>query len=216
MQQKDIFLKSEGNQWFQRNKNSSNKASKSYEFYKKYIKNGYKVLEIGCSIGNNLDFFQQYYNCEGYGIDPSKDAIEEGKEKFKNLNLMVGTSDKLEFEDEYFDFVIFGFCLYLVDRKLLLKSICEADRVLKNGGYLGITDFDPQYPKRRPYRYVKGLFSYKMNYSNVFLSVPDYVLVDKYSFSHSNDFFSEDLGERVSSVILYKNRENAYLFEEDI
>lgn len=216
MKQKDIFLKSEGDKWFERNKGSLSGVSKSYGLYKKYIKNGYKVLEIGCSSGNNLDYFQQHYNCEGYGIDPSKDAIDNGKQKYKNLNLMVGTSDKLEFEDEYFDFVIFGFCLYLVDRKLLLRSICEADRVLKNGGYLGITDFDPQYPKKRPYKYVNELFSYKMNYGNIFLSVPDYVLVDKFSFSHNNESFSEESGERVSSVILYKNRDKAYIFEEDI
>ncbi|AKA70308.1 hypothetical protein [Clostridium scatologenes] len=55
-----------------------------------------------------------------------------------------------------------------------------------------------------------------MNYSNIFLSIPDYVLVDKYSFSHSSELFSEDSGERVSSVLLYKNRDEAYIFEEDI
>lgn len=106
--------------------------------------------------------------------------------------------------------------LYLVDRKLLLKSICEVDRVLKNGGYLAITDFNPQYPKKRSYRYVQGLFSYKMNCSNIFLLIPDYVMVDKYSFSHSSELFSEALEERTSSVILYKNREKAYIIEEDV
>ncbi|AKA70309.1 class I SAM-dependent methyltransferase [Clostridium scatologenes] len=133
MEQKEVFLKSEGDKWFERNKECLNGVPKPYEFYKIYIKPGFKILEIGCSCGHDLDYFQQYYNCKCYGIDPSKDAVEEGKEKYTNLNLKVGTSDKLEFEDECFDFVIFGFCLYLVDRKFLLKTICEADRVLKNG-----------------------------------------------------------------------------------
>lgn len=215
MNQKEVFLKSEGNEWFFRNKNFLDDMLKPYEFYERYIKEGERILEIGCSSGHNLQYYYENCKCECYGIDPSQDAIEYGKEKYRNLNLNVGTSDELNFEDGYFDYVIFGFCLYLVDRNLLLKTISEVDRVLKNKGYLAITDFDPKFPKKRPYRYVNGLNSFKMDYSKIFLSIPDYSLVDKYSFSHKSELFSEDEGERVASVILYKNREQGYLFEKD-
>jgi adenylyltransferase/sulfurtransferase len=40
------------------------------------------------------------------------------------------------------DLVLFGFCLYLVDRKLISRVVAEADRVLKDTGFLGIVDFD--------------------------------------------------------------------------
>lgn len=87
-----MFLKSEGDKWFERNKQYLSVVSKSYEFYKRYIRDRYKILEIDCSYGHNLDYFQQYYNCEVYGIDPSKGAIKVGKEKYKSFNLKVGTS----------------------------------------------------------------------------------------------------------------------------
>lgn len=215
MNQKEVFLKFEGNAWFCRNKDFFNRVSKPYEFYKRYIKEGYRVLEIGCSSGHNLQYYYENCSCECYGIDPSQEAIDFGKKNYKDINLNVGISDKLDFEDEYFDYIIFGFCLYLVDRKLLLKTVSEADRVLKNGGYLAITDFDPKFPKKRPYRYVDGLYSFKMDYSKIFLSLPDYSFVDKYSFSHKSEMFSEDESERVASVILYKNIDQGYLFEKD-
>ncbi len=217
--QKKIFLESEGDKWFERNLPKYELERKTIpahiQFIDKYIKNGYKILEIGCSTGIHLHYFQRKPSCQCYGIDPSQEAIEYGRKDYKELNLSVGTSDSLQFLDGYFDFILFGFCLYLVDRNYLVKSIAEADRVLKDKGYVAIIDFDTNIPKKRPYKHYKGIFSYKLDYSKLFLAFPHYSLVEKMSFSHSTDSFVEDIKERVSAVVLYKDLNNAYILEED-
>ena len=106
--------------------------------------------------------------------------------------------------NQYFDVVILGFCLYLVDRELLFKTISEVDRTLKQGGYLVITDFETPFPIKRNYEHLEGCFSYKNNYSNFFLGGGHYSLVNKIHTSHSTDMFNPDINERVSTSVLYK------------
>ena len=67
------------------------------------------------------------------GVDPSENAIIHGKKCNKNIFFHKGTSDNLKFiSSQSVDLLIIGFFLYVVDRELLLKSIYEIDRVLKN------------------------------------------------------------------------------------
>jgi ubiquinone/menaquinone biosynthesis C-methylase UbiE len=221
--QKEIFSSIEGDKWFERNKSNQD----VYEVYKlitKYLNRNSRVLEIGCSGGKNLNYFEKTIGCECYGIDPSTQAINQGKKDYPNLNLFVGTADELNFDDEFYDFVIFGFCLCLVDRKLLPRIIAEADRVLKNKGFLAINDFDTKIPIKKEYKHYDGLKTYKYDYSSIFLSFPHYTLVEKNSFSHdslaektsyshhsnSSITFNENIDERVASVILFKNYHDGY------
>ncbi|MCS0674062.1 class I SAM-dependent methyltransferase [Cytobacillus firmus] len=216
--QKEIFRSIEGDQWFNRNKS----VQDVYEIYRaltRFLDKNSKVLEIGCSAGKNLNYFQKEIGCECYGIDPSSKAIEEGKENFPDLNLSTGTADELHFNDEFFDFVLFGFCMCLVDRKLLSRTVAEADRVTKDKGFLGIIDFDPGLPIKKDFIHYEGLKTYKYDYSKLFLSFPHYTMADKSSYSHntlavknSASHFTVDnnIDERVSSVILYKDHSNCY------
>lgn len=99
-----------------------------------------------------------------YGIDPSKKSIEDGRDKFPKINLSEGTSDLLNFNNNIFDIVYVGFCLYVVDRELIFKTISEIDRVLKIKCMLVITDFEPPYPLRNTYKHTEGVFTYKNNH----------------------------------------------------
>ena len=212
--QKKIFEKSEANAWYKRNKKANPEInSKIWQFYGNFIHGN--VLEIGCSTGKSLNYFKENYDCECFGIDPSKSAIKDGKNLFKNISLCVGTSDILPYNDNFFDVVIFGFCLYLIDRTLLTKTIAEADRVLKDGGFICITDFDTKIPKQRPYRHFEGIMSYKMDYSKLFLAFPHYSTADKFCFSHTQAKFTEDIRERVAATVIYKSHLNAYIDEID-
>lgn len=215
MEQKNLFLRAEGNNYYERNKNITDKNFKphfSYLIYEKYMKKDMKILEIGCADGMNLNYFSNVTGCSAYGIDPSDEAINNGKINYKNINLSVGTADNLEFADGFFDFIYFGFCLYLADRELLSKIVYESDRVLKNGGFLGIADFDTDIPKKRMYKYVKNTYSYKYDYSKMFLGFPQYSVTEKVTFDIENLDKSDS---RKSSVVLYKNHENSYYYEED-
>jgi SAM-dependent methyltransferase len=208
--QKLAFLDTEGDRYFDRNGGRASSPVLA-GFYSKYIKSGYRVLEIGCSSGESLARLCSLSDSICFGIDPSEKAIGGGRKSYPNLQLFVGTADELPFDDYYFDFVLFGFCLYLIDRHLLPRAVAEADRVLKERAYLGITDFDCKVPIIKPYKHRPGINSYKQDYSLLFTAFPQYTMVDKVSFSHSGDRFVDDPNERLAAVLLYKDGENAYL-----
>ena len=209
MNQKKIFLNKEGDQWFKRNSNRhlGNFIDININSFIPLVKDKDKILEIGTSDGRILDYLSikvPKFNLSLFGIDPSYESINSGSQKYPNLNLKQGTSDQIEFDDNYFNIVILGYCLYLVDRELLFKTISEVDRILKQGGYLVITDFETPFPVKRNYEHSEGCFTYKNNYSNFFLGGGHYSLVNKIPYFHSTDIFNPDINERVSTSVLYK------------
>ena len=105
-------------------------------------------LDVG---GHRLEIIRNAFHSDSYGIDPSSKDIEDGKSIYPNNSFQVGTADNLPFDDDSFDMVIFGFCLYLCDRKDLFKIAYEADRCLKNKGTLVIKDFCPPFPYKNNY-----------------------------------------------------------------
>lgn len=209
MNQKNIFMNGESDNWFLRNKESLKNRHEYIDIDEilAYVDKQSKILEIGCSNGTKLNYLKTKLpdsNISLYGIDPSNKSIEDGKKNFIDINLNVGTSDLLNYEDDFFNIVIVGFCLYVVDRNLIFKTISEIDRVLKQGGFLVITDFDPPFPIKKPYHHKEGIYSYKNNYSNFFIGGGHYNLLKKVHFSHSDLIFEPDFNERVSTSILYK------------
>uniref|UniRef100_UPI004037461C class I SAM-dependent methyltransferase n=1 Tax=Polaromonas sp. TaxID=1869339 RepID=UPI004037461C len=161
------------------------------------------VLEIGSSNGAKLRQICRTLDCAGSGIDPSQLAVDDGNAK-GDLDLRVGTSAVLPFEANSFDVVYFGFCMYLLDRVDLLPSVAEANRVLKSGGFLVVTDFDPAHQHKRAYHHTDGVFTHKQDYSACFNSTGMYHLVAKRSFSINGQDFAVNPDDRVSTVILYK------------
>lgn len=221
---KEIFLEYEGDSYFRRNYDALNgdKINPDVLFYSEFLqKKGYinsdtKIVEIGAANGRNLIHFKNKFGLNVSGVEPSTEAVNYGNEMFFDGKevLIKGTSDSLPYEDESIDIVLFGFSLFWVDRKYLCRSISEADRVLREGGYLFITDFDTPIPYKRVIVHNKDAFTYKMNYSRLFLSNPQYFLVEKKNYSHSGDVFDQSIQERVSAQILYKEYvDNAYIFD---
>ncbi|MGE4169640.1 MAG: class I SAM-dependent methyltransferase [Candidatus Margulisiibacteriota bacterium] len=211
--QSTVFLESEGDGWFERNKAAVNGKSSFYEtdVIKRVLQNFQAdinhILEIGCSNGTNLNDLCAFFKAKGSGVDPSPAAVKDGRDKYKQLDLSVGTAAKLPFNDDAFDLVYFGFCLYLVGREEVFRAVSEADRVLKNGGFLVILDFDPKQRHQRPYHHKPGLLSFKTSYSDFFTAGGHYYLIAKESLSHSDTHFTTDSDERVSICILYKEPE---------
>ena len=212
MDQSSIFLEGEGDNYFLRNKEALEVRSIAGEIawlgqalspFKDKVNS---VLEIGCSNGAKLEQICGLLDAKGQGIDPSKQAVDEGNRRLsgRGEQLHVGTASRLPFDGLSFDFVYFGFCLYLLDRQDLLTALAEADRVLKFGGFLAITDFDPIHRHKRPYHHKEGVFSFKQDYSKVFTESGLYYLVSKNSFSHRQSFFDPDGNERVSTTLLFK------------
>jgi ubiquinone/menaquinone biosynthesis C-methylase UbiE len=212
MNQSAIFLEGEGDNYFRRNKaalESGTSASEvtwlSHALSPFQTKIG-SVLEIGCSNGAKLEQICALLDAKGQGIDPSKQAVDQGNLRLSGsgTQLHVGSASRLPFEGQSFDFVYFGFCLYLLDRQDLFAAIAEADRVLKFGGFLAITDFDPINRHKRPYSHKEGVFSFKQDYAKMFTESGLYYLVAKNSFSHRQTFFDADGNERISTTLLFK------------
>lgn len=198
--QKEAFLEFEADLWFDRNKSAlvgfDAKTDPVLRVMRDYQMMPKNCLEIGSSCGHRLNQIKQdFSNCKAVGVDPSAKAVEKGRLFFPDIDLCRGTSDDLSlFEDDTFDLVICGFFLYVVDRKLLLQTIAEIDRVLKNGGQLIIYDFFAKKPAGNAYHHIKSFeaYSYKQNYEDIFLASGLYHLLHKETFNHAS--FQRDKG----------------------
>tara|TARA_B100001564_G_C20651559_1_gene677110 strand:+ start:1725 stop:2393 length:669 start_codon:yes stop_codon:yes gene_type:complete len=208
--QRETFIQSEGDSYFKRNqKNLSKDINEFYlDFFIPKIKKNSKILEIGCSNGRILNWFQKKlpnYNLELHGIDPSYESIISGTKQYNNLQLKKGTSDNLEYQNSYFDIVLCGCFFYLIDRGLVFKTTSEIDRVLKQKGNLVIVDFDVPFPKLNNYEHNDKIKTYKNDYSKFFTGGGHYSLIEKKPFtSYKKQIFAENINDRFSTSILYK------------
>lgn len=207
MSQKDAFLACEGDAYFNRNAKGAVREHHVISALQRLHIKPRRVLEIGCGFGSQLKSLQEVFEAECFGIDPSPQAVSAGLAN--NLQLSIGTADRLEYDDSSFDFVLFGFCLYLCDPEDHFSIAAEANRVLQNGGILGICDFRSTTPYRNPYSHRSGLYSYKMEYSRMFLWHPSYQLLSRcYCELHEPFTFAPD--EAVSVDLLRKDSTNAF------
>lgn len=216
MSQKDVFLASEGNQYYRRNKDkyagpgSKPENDRVLASLRTLEVRPSAILEIGCGHGWRLERLRASYGATCVGIDPSAEAIAEGAAAFPAISLQQGTADELTFGDRTFDLVIFGFCLYLCDRDHLFRIAAEADRVLRDPGHLAIEDFDPPFPYASRYRHNSAITTYKMNYANLFTGNPAYTLVSTIAFDHDGRPGVIEPDNRVSVSVLVKSTQRAY------
>lgn len=105
----------------------------------KYIKEGEKVLDLGCGNGRLLDLFKDK-KIDYIGIDNSEKLIEIAKKKCPDAKFQVADALNLSFPDNYFD-KIFSIAVlhHIPSEEFRLQSLKEAKRVLKPGGLLILT-----------------------------------------------------------------------------
>lgn len=193
MKQDDIFISSEGDNWFSRNKDALGKKLDN-DIILKHIQNSFtiskedSVLEIGCSNGFRLHSISHSYGCKCYGIDASLKAIELGSKQFSDIQLFHGGAEELKFENKSFNIIIINFVLHWIDRTNLLKVISEIDRVLKDNGRIIIGDFYPCAPQKVKYHHLPNqqVFTYKQHYFEIFQASQMYSLEYLKSFDHTN------------------------------
>lgn len=218
--QKEAWLNFEADQWLDRNKEVLTNFDANTDPVLR-VMNDYQIapdscIEIGSSFGYRLHHLkQEFVNCKAVGVDPSSEAIEKGRSLFPEIDLCRGTSDDLSiFEDATFDLVICGFFLYVTDRKLLLKTVAEIDRVLKDGGRLIIYDFFSKKPTGNAYHHIKTFdaYSYKQNYEDIFLASGLYHLLHKETIHHATlkKDKSDNFNDKACITALIKNTHAIY------
>ena len=213
MNQKSIFLESEGDGWYKRNSKVINSKSPEINKLVRYL-HPFKseissILEIGCADGSKSLFIGEQLDSEVYGIDPSSDSIISANKKLHDAkkigNFLKGTADEIPFEDNSFDLVHFGFCLYLVDRDLLKSVVNEALRVLRpETGYLSIFDFDVSKPYENYYKHRSGVKSFKDDYPKIFCAAANFHLIFKENFDSGEMGMAINEDERTAITLMKK------------
>lgn len=124
---------------------------KRVDFYGKIIKG--RILDAGCGQGDFTLHLAKMKNVrQANGIDLSQTAIEESIRRAKKDKLSdkaqfkAGSVTDIPFKNNVFDSIFaFEIVEHVVDTEQMFK---EFNRVLKNGGYLGITTVDFNLLKR--------------------------------------------------------------------
>lgn len=108
----------------------------------------YRALDFGCGIGRQAILLREF-GIDAYGIDISAEAIKMAKALARHLNhadmeskLTVLNSDKMRFDDNYFDLTISAGVLDSMSFNLAKKCIKEINRVTKSWAFLTLTSGD--------------------------------------------------------------------------
>ncbi len=212
--QDDIFLEGEGDNFYVRRlkKKQSNQQRLSEDLpllllkKSKYTPN--YVAEIGACDGFRLGYIADKYGAKCYAYDPSKMAISDGKRLYPKVEFHHELASKLSCEDESYDLVIVNLVLHWVDRKMLLRTVAEIDRILKDEGLLIIGDTWPSFPLRKRYHHLpeKDVWTYKQAYMDIFLSCRLYYLLDFITKPWEPD----DPFDRKSCALLRKSLNRGY------
>jgi ubiquinone/menaquinone biosynthesis C-methylase UbiE len=100
---------------------------------------GRRAIDLGCGTGAFTRKLFQDSDAELFGLDISENAINLAKKNEKKIKFIVGDTENLQFEESYFDLVVFsGILHHFPDEK---KCLAEGYRVLKKGGCM--ISYDP-------------------------------------------------------------------------
>lgn len=218
--QKEAFLAYEANAWFERNKsvidNYHPEKDRVISLITEYGLKPEKILEIGSSAGYRLNGLKNILpSTEVFGLEPSTEAIEYGKQNYPSVNFVHGCADDLsDFEEGSLDIVIVGFVFYVIDRNIFYKVVSEIDRVLKNGGILIIVDFFSESSLKNTYQHINSFsaYSFKQNYDEVFTASKLYYLLDKSTWNHSHKVLdaTNNYHNKYSISLLKKDLDASY------
>lgn len=212
--QTDVFSADEGDHWFQRNFASlivSHDTDQVIALLSRWNEREPvgSVCELGCSNGWRLAAIAELMPGVDRlaGSDLSGAAIADGRRRWSQLELAVGTLDRPMLAGP-FDVVIVSFVFHWVARERLAASVAAVDELLPDGGVLIIADFLPDQPCARPYHHRPDaeIYTYKQDYARCFTGLGTYQEVERQVFAHSGNSGSAiDSQDRALAALLRKD-----------
>jgi len=95
-----------------------------------------KILDLGCGTG---EFSELLKNCNYTGIDINQRYINYAKNKY-DRNFLLMNATKLDFPNNFFDYIVVLGVLHHLDEDNSLKVLNEMIRVLKDDGKIIIME----------------------------------------------------------------------------
>lgn len=113
---------------------------KTVEIAKKF--EAKKIADLCCGTGNQLKYFKKEGFKDIIGVDLSEEMTSMAKVGNNKVNCIVEDAANTSLESDYYDLVNISFALHEKNFETQQGIIKEAKRILKNGGYLVITDYN--------------------------------------------------------------------------
>jgi ubiquinone/menaquinone biosynthesis C-methylase UbiE len=108
------------------------------------VRRDWKILDVGCASGGSLLQFLEFGfspDCL-FGIDIIPERIQHGQKKYPNIKFICGDASQMNFDSDFFDFVIEStMFMQLTDKNQAKRIADEMLRVVKHGGYLMLIDW---------------------------------------------------------------------------
>jgi SAM-dependent methyltransferase len=213
-----VFSDSEGDRWFARNRRALNAFDASADLPLKLIRlyglTPERVLEIGAANGFRLAAIHQCTGAEAVAVEPSAQAVLNGKASFPFITFIRGTASAVPLR-ESFDLVIVNFVFHWIDRQSLLRAVAEVDRLVRDGGYLLIGDFYPANQLQVRYHHLESeeVYTYKQNYAATFLASGLYHPVSFLTAHHATKVLQARVAEneRIGTWLLRKELHGHYI-----
>jgi SAM-dependent methyltransferase len=171
------MLESEADAWLERNRDKLGARDRVSEVIEEIRLIPGRVLEIGCANGWRLAKLRDKYNCEVFGVEPSRQGCIEAAAK--RVPVAQSSAAVLPVPG-LFDVVIYGFCLYLTDPADWLRIAAEGDCLLKHGGALIIHDFaETMMPYARRYEHRDDMLAYHIDFAKLWMAHPLYTMITR-------------------------------------
>jgi len=144
---------------------------KELSIFSDLIKDGDRVLDLGCGNGRLIELFAGK-SIDYLGVDNSENLLNVAKKRYPNNNFLLADALNLPLTDNSFD-AIFSIAVlhHIPSRNLRIKFLKEAKRVLKPGGILVLTVWNLLRLKTLPllvrYSLLKTMGLSKLEYGDV-------------------------------------------------
>jgi SAM-dependent methyltransferase len=216
--QDDLFAVSEADRYFDRNESAMHAVDWSADLPLRLISlyqlQPRQVLEVGAANGFRVAAIAQRYGAKVVAVEPSARAIADGQTRFPNVEFVQATANNIPLQTQ-FDLIIVNFVLHWVARATLLRCVAEIDRLLTDGGFLILGDFAPSNRWRKKYHHLpeQEVYTYKQNYSAMFLASGAYQAVATLTTDHGSKTLSANSSEheRTGVWLLRKQLEKYYV-----